>query len=78
MREGNLKPASRANTIDRLYRLSKFHKNKSFREMTIEDIFSFLDTLRRTETEDPMHKWIGTYNLSVIKMIAFFKWLYEP
>jgi hypothetical protein len=74
MREGNLKPSSRANTIDSLYRLSKFHKNKSLREMTIGDIFSFLDTLRRTETEYPMHKWIGTYNLSVIKMIAFFKY----
>jgi hypothetical protein len=78
MREASLKPASRANTIDRLYRLSLFLKNKSFREMTTEDIFSFLDTLRRTETQDPMHKWIGTYNLSLVKIISFFKWLYEP
>jgi integrase len=78
MREGNLKPASRANTIDRLSRLSVFHKNKSFREMTTEDIFSYLDTLRRTECQDPMHRWIGTYNLSLVKIISFFKWLYEP
>jgi hypothetical protein len=78
MREGNLKPASRANTIDRLSRLSLFHKNKSFREMTTEDIFSYLDTIRRTESDDPMHRWIGTYNLSVIKIISFFRWLYEP
>jgi len=78
MREGNLKPSSRANTIDRLSRLSIFHKNKSFREMTTEDIFPYLDTVRRTESDDPMHRWIGTYNLSVIKLIAFFKWLYEP
>jgi hypothetical protein len=29
MREANLKPATRANTIDRLSRISHFHKNKS-------------------------------------------------
>ena len=78
IREGNLKPATRANTIDRLSRLSIFHKNKSFREMTTEDIFSYLDSLRRPESIDPMHKWIGTYNLSLVKIIPFFKWLYEP
>src|SRR4029453_9301293 len=77
-REGNLKPASRANTIDRLSRLSIFYKNKSFRDMTTEDIFTYLDSLRRTESDDPMHRWIGKYNLSVIKIISFFKWLYEP
>ena len=67
MREGNLKPATRANTIDRLSRLSRlslFHKNKSFREMTTEDIFYFLDTIKQTEIQDPLHKWIGTYNLT--------------
>ena len=78
MREGNLKPTTRASTIDRLSRLSLFHINKPFREMTTEDIFLYLDTLRRTESDDPMHRWIGTYNLSVIKIISFFKWLYEP
>jgi integrase len=78
MREGHLKPSSRANTIDRLSRLSICHNNKSFREMTTEDIYSYLDTIRKTESLDPLHKWIGTYNLSVIKIIAFFKWLYQP
>ena len=46
--------------------------------MTTEDIFSYLDSLRRTESIDPMHRWTGTYNLSLVKIIAFFKWLYEP
>lgn len=45
MREGNLKPATRANTIDRLSRLSLFHNNKPFSEMTKEDIHSYLDTM---------------------------------
>lgn len=78
MREGNLKPASRASTIDRLCQLSLFHNNKPFNEITQEDIFSYLDTIRKTEDEDPLHRWVGTYNISVIKIISFFRWLYYP
>jgi integrase len=77
MREGNLKPASRASSIDRLCQLSLYHNNKSFKDITQEDIFTYLDTLRKTEGEDPLHKWIGTYNISVIKIISFFRWLYQ-
>ena len=40
--------------------------------------FSYLDTIRKTENEDPLHKWIGTYNISVIKIISFFRWFYQP
>jgi hypothetical protein len=25
-----------------------------------------------------MHKWIGTYNLSRVYLIRFFRWLYYP
>jgi hypothetical protein len=78
MREGNLKPASRSSTIDRLCQLSSYHNNKKFREMTNEDVFTYLDSIRRTESEDPLHRWIGTYNLSLIKITSFFKWLHEP
>lgn len=78
MREGNLKPASQTNAIDRLSRLSTYHKNKSFRQLIIEDIFEYLDSLRRPEGKAPLHRLIGTYNLSVVTIIPFFKWLYEP
>lgn len=54
IREDNLKPASRSSTIDRLYQLSAFHKNKQFSKMTTEDIFSYLDSIRRTESQDPL------------------------
>jgi hypothetical protein len=47
MREGNLKPASRASTIDRLYKIYLLQKNKLFNEITLEDIFSYLDTIRK-------------------------------
>jgi integrase len=78
MREIYLKPASRSSTMDRLTQLSSFLGNKSFAEMTANDVLSYLDSIRKTESADPLHRWIGTYNLSVIKIISFFRWLYQP
>ena len=46
--------------------------------MAREDIVSFLDSFRRSEASDPMHKWIGTYNLYQMTLFRFFKWLYYP
>lgn len=53
--------------------LSKFTK-KDFRDITREDIIDFLDTLRKPEEIDPLHKWIGSYNLYLGVLIRFFKW----
>jgi hypothetical protein len=59
--------------------LSRFHSDiKSFKEMTREDVVAFLDGLRRPESADPLHKWIGSYNLYRTLLIKFFKWLYYP
>jgi integrase/recombinase XerD len=52
--------------------------NKNFKDITREDIVFFLNSLRKSETEDPTHKWIGTYNLYLIITSTFFKWLYYP
>ena len=38
----------------------------------------FLDSLRKPEESDLLHKWIGTYNIYRILLIRFFKWLYYP
>jgi hypothetical protein len=46
--------------------------------MTRDDMLSFLDSFRRSEVSDPMHKWIGTYNLYRMTLFRFFKWLYYP
>ena len=50
-------------TIRSLCRFSKYHNNKPLKDITRNDIVNFLDSLRKTETQDPLHKWIGTYNL---------------
>jgi len=69
----------RKNTIILLCKFSAFFKNsKVFKEITREDILSFLDSFRKIETVDPLHKWIGTYNLYRIQLMRFFKWLYYP
>jgi hypothetical protein len=70
----------RKNIIILLSELSIFFKNtKRFKEdMTREDMLSFLDSFRKTESADPLHKWIGTYNLYRAQLMRFFKWLYCP
>ena len=63
--------------IDVLTNLSKYHNYKDFKDLTREDILSFLDSFRKSEPADPLHKWIGTYNLYRIYLQRFFKWLYS-
>jgi hypothetical protein len=66
----------RIDTIYKLKQLAEFHNPKSFREMTRQDIIDFLDRLRKPESVDPLHKWIGTYEYSRIVLLRFFRWLY--
>jgi len=62
-----------------LSKLSVFTGNRPFRSMARQaDILPFLDSIRKSERADPMHKWIGTYNLYNTLLIRFFKWLYFP
>jgi integrase len=76
--EVNLSDSYRRDTIEILSRFSKYNDNKPFKDLTRTEVIAFLDSLRRTETQDPMHKWIGTYNLFRIYLLRFFKWLYSP
>ena len=67
----------RQTTIQLLIQISKF-VSKSFNLMTRDDIIGFLDNLRKPESLDPLHKWIGTYNLYNVQLTRFFRWLYSP
>jgi integrase len=55
-----------------------FNNQKAFKQITREDLLSFLDRFRKSENADPLHKWIGTYNIFRIHLMRFFKWLYSP
>jgi integrase/recombinase XerD len=69
----------RRDNIILLCDLSIFFSNaKSFKDITREDLLSFLDSYRKAESVDPLHKWIGTYNLYRMQLMRFFKWLYYP
>lgn len=76
--EANLSDHYRKDLIETLSRLSIFNNNKPFRDMTRADNLRFLDSFRKPETSDPLHKWIGTYNIFRSYLLRFFKWLYYP
>jgi integrase len=76
--EVNLSDNYRKDLIALLSRFSKYNDNRPFSDLTRSDVIAFLDTYRKTETQDPMHKWIGTYNLFRVYLLRFFKWLYYP
>jgi integrase len=76
--EINLSDDYRKTTLILLIRLSRFLQNKSFTLVSRDNILEFLDGLRKPESVDPLHKWIGTYNLYNVQLVRFFKWLYSP
>ena len=51
---------------------------KPFKVMTKVDVLHYLDKCRKPEDQDPLHKWIGSYNIKRIILFRFFKWLYYP
>lgn len=76
--EVNLSDHYRRDLIEVLSKFSRYNNNKPFKDLTRNDVIAFLDTYRRTETQDPLHRWIGTYNIYRIHLLRFFKWLYYP
>ena len=68
----------RRDNIELLIKLARNCGDHNFKDLTREDIIAFLDSIRKPESVDPLHKWIGTYNLFRIELFRFFKWLYSP
>lgn len=76
--EVNLADNYRRDVIIVLCRFSTYHDNRPFKDLTRTDVLDFLDSRRKNETQDPLHKWIGTYNTYRMLLLRFFKWLYSP
>ena len=76
-RQNNLSSSYLRITINIIYYLNKF-VNKEFKDITKDDLTTFLDSHRKSEPIDPLHKWIGTYNHYLILLSKFIKWLHYP
>jgi len=75
--EVNPRPSYIQTTIQCLSELSKaVGIEKRFEDYVKDDLLLYLDSGRKSEHNDPMHKWIGTYNTRRVILIRFFKWLY--
>jgi integrase len=75
--ENNISPNFQKLAIRTLNYISRYTK-KNFKDVTRDDLVSYLNSVRKSEAEDPNHRWIGTYNTYLIILITFFKWLYYP
>jgi hypothetical protein len=71
--EINLSKGYKTLTIEILTKLSQFHKDKPFANMKREDIITYINSLKKPDAQDPLHKWIGTYNLYLMCIKRFIK-----
>ena len=58
--EMNIKESTKEGKIKVLIWLSKYLANKTFHQVTKQDILDYLNSLKRPVLEDPTHKWIGS------------------
>ena len=63
--------------IDGIVYLENHHQHKNLEKMDKKDIISFLDSYRKSEAADPLHRWINTYNIRLQTLFKFFRWLYN-
>ena len=61
-----------------LTNLSRYLSKIPFEKMKRDDVISYLNSVRKTDEQDPMHRWIGTYNLYLTCITRFFRWLSYP
>jgi integrase len=78
-REINPRSSYKRYTIQILAELSKtIGISKKFIDMTRDDVLCYLDKGHKLEDEDPLHRWVGSYNLRLVVLSRFFKWLHYP
>lgn len=77
-KEMNLSETYRTTTLSILVSFCKALDNRPFLEVKRDHILSYLDRFRKPESVDPLHKWIGSYNLKRECVAKFFKWFYNP
>jgi integrase len=75
--EHNTKFSTRLTHIKIICSFDRYLDYKSFGQITRHDVIEYLSSLRKPESKDPTHKWIGTYNSKQIVLSKFFRWLHN-
>ena len=70
--EVNLSDNYRKDLIELLCKFSRYCDNKTFKDLTRANVIAFLESFRKTDAADPLHKWIGTYNIYRMHLLRFF------
>ena len=73
----NDKLSTKITPIKAICLFNQYIHYKDFEKITKNDIMDYLNSLRKTELDDPNHKWIGTYNTRQMAINKFFRWLYN-
>ncbi|HKG42499.1 MAG TPA: hypothetical protein VKA98_10205 [Nitrososphaeraceae archaeon] len=64
----------RESTIEMLYYFARYDNNqKPFADMSSKNVIMYLDSTRKPESIDLQHTLIGTFNLSKMYLLSFFK-----
>ena len=68
----------RQSILNTVITLARSLPRKAFKDFTRADVVAYMNRFKKGESEDPKHKWIGTYNTNLINVVKFFRWLYAP
>jgi integrase len=73
----NVKLSTRLSYIKVICLFNRYLSYKDFIKITKNDILDYLNSLKSSESNDPTHKWINTYNTRQAIFSKFFRWLYN-
>ena len=73
----NVRLSTRLSYIKVICLFNRYLSYKDFTKITKNNILDYLNSLKRSEFDDPTHKWINTYNTRQAIFSKFFRWLYN-
>ena len=73
----NVRLSTRLSYIKVICLFIRYLSYKDFIKITKNDIIDYLNSLKRSESDDLTHKWINTYNTRQAIFSKFFRWLYN-
>jgi integrase len=73
----NVKLSTILTHIKAICLFNEYLSYKDFEKIAKEDIIYYLNSLRKKESDDQTHKWIGTYNTRQMVLSKFFRWFYN-